>query len=282
MTETTTQPMDPNGMHTASRLAVAATWQDPVTKALYVHGDLVKVQEAWEQEAHIGPMSVTERFGDVESWVAYVERFGGDDVSAAKPFLTWNSRGLRASLDYATPGGVAGRCQWTALHPFEPSAQWRAWMALADGQAVGQRPAIERLEDLAADILEPSPADLANLLRALRAAVSAKADTELRSDGTTSVAFTKDTSVKGGGSVELPPMFTIAIPVLKGHVDGDGRPVLYRLEVRLRVSVDDSAHLALRFTVPMAERTLEDVYADRVREASELLGESLRLLRAAD
>jgi hypothetical protein len=108
------------------------------------------------------------------------------------------------------------------------------------------------------------------------------ANAELRLDGTTSIAFTKDTAVKtGSSSVELPPRFAIAVPVLKGHVEA-GKPVSYLIPVRVRVSVDDSAHLALRFTMPSAERILESVYEDRVNAARLLLGEGYQLLRAAD
>ncbi len=283
MSGSETLPVALESKQTAPSIVVAPMYQDPITRALYVHQDLVRVQEPWAEEAHVSPMNVTERFGDVESFVDYVKRFGGDDISAPKPFLTWNARGLEATLDYATPGGVPGRCRWDAVHPFVTTRQWNAWMTLAGGRPVGQRQTIETLEDLGADILEPTPTELANLLRTLRAAVSAKADTELRPDGTTNVSFVQDKTVKSGtGDVALPPSFTIGIPVLKGHVDDEGRPVVYKLQVRLRVSVDDQARLAFRFSIPDAERVLEDVYADRVKLAKELLGPEFSLLRAAD
>ncbi len=276
-----TKPTDAKATNTAPIVTIAPTYKDEETGALYVHQDLVKVQEPWEEEAHISPMDVTERFGDVESWVEYVERFGGGPDYP--PFLIWNRRGLQAVLDYPADQGSSGRCQWRAECPFVTTRQWNAWTGLAL-QAVGQRAAVERIEDLAEDILQPAPADLAGILRTLRATVSSKATTELRPDGTNSVAWTKDQTVKSGaeGSVELPPAFTIAIPVLKGHVDQEGRPVVYNVEVRLRVSMDDNAHLVFRFGIPTAERILEDAYLDRVKAAKVLLGKEMPLLRAAD
>lgn len=46
--------------------------------------------------------------------------------------------------------------------------------------------------------------------------------------------------------------------------------------------MDDDAHLAFRFSIPTAERVMEDAVMDRVAAAKGLLGESLPLLRAAD
>lgn len=275
------QPVDTYGQQTAPRLTILPAWKDPQTGALYVHESLLRHQEPYAEEAHIAPMKVTERFGDVESFVVYVRRYGAPDTTLA----TWNSHGLKAILDYADEAAEPGRCQWLALHPFTFSVQWYAWMKLAGGQPMGQKAAVEALEDLGADIVEPVPADLMNLLRSLRASVNAKADAELRPDGSTSIAFTRDTNVKAGtvgSATVLPASFGIAIPVLKGHVDDNGRPVLYRLDVRLRVSVDDAAHLALRFSIPSADRVLENVYADRVQLATKLLGDEFALLRAAD
>jgi len=274
-----TQPIAAEPFDHQAHITVAASYQDPVTKALYVHQDLTRVQEPWSEEAHIAPPRLAEQFGDIESFAEYVSRFG----HPANAFLSWNSRGLRAVLDYPQETTQSpGRCQWTAAMPFRVSTAWQAWTSLANGQPIGQKSAIERIEDLAPDIVSPAPADLMGLLRTLRASVNARADTELRPDGTTKVAFASDTKVQTAKDLDLPASFQIAIPVLKGHVDEDGRPVLYRLDVRIRVSVDDSAHLALRFAMPTAERVLEDVYAERVAAAKALLGETFALLRSAD
>jgi len=281
-----TVPIDNDYRNMTPRLVITPMVRDPATGAVYIHESLQQAQAPWEATEHVQPMRAVEKLGDIASWVAYVQRYGGQGPSA--PFLTWNSSGLRAVLDYATAAIEAeqdplpGRCQWEARHPFECSTQWRAWKTLANGEAIGQRPAVERLEDLAEDIREPTPADLMSILRSLRASVNAKADTELMPDGTTRVAFTKDSAVKSGpGSVELPAFITIAIPVLQGHLS-NGKPILYKLQVRIRVSVDDNAHLALRLTIPNSERVLEDVYADLVQRAGELLGEGFALLRASD
>lgn len=231
-----------------------------------------KIVEPWAAENHLEPINRTERFGDVESWVEYVKRFGGNDEFA--PFVSWNESGLSAVLDYHAHLEAPGRCQWKAQQPFERSAQWKAWASLTDGRARRQREVIEALEDLGADIVEPDAAGLLTILRTLRATVNTAADSELRPDGSTSVAFTKDKTISAG-KIELPAEIVIGIPILKGH------PVTYRLRVRVRVSVDDNAQLAFRLTIPSAERALEDVFADRVQAATELLGAEYSLLRSS-
>jgi len=264
------------GSATAPTVIVPAQYEDPITKALYVHEDLKRVREDWDVEEHISPVNVTEKFGDVESWVAYVKRFGL--APDHPPLLTWNGGGLRAVLDYHDPEGP-GRCAWVALLEFKPSPEWTAWMGFGGGT---QKVVIEFLEDHTDDILDPPSVDLMALLRGLRTTVASSASTDLRPDGTTSVSFQQDKTLKGAaGQVELPPYLQIAIPVLRGHVDAEGRPVRYSTSVRLRASVSDDAKLALRFSIPNVERVLETVLTERVALAKEMLGDEYTLLRAA-
>lgn len=274
----TTQPVDRNEYQTAPTVVVEATYKDKETGALYVHESLVRVQEPWAEEAHRPPIRVTERFGDVESWVAYVKRHA--QLEPYAPHLTWNASGLRAVLDYHADG-ESGRCQWVATCPFVLSPEWQAWMRIADGRPIAHKAAVEILEDRAPEIASPPATDLAALLRPLRATVNATAQTDLRPDGTATVNFTSEKRVNLPG-LDLPPEFKIGIRVLVGHTNGEGRPVVYEIPVKVRVSVSDDAKLAFRFAIPTAERVLEDVYADRIKAAKALLGDDYVLLRAAD
>jgi len=167
------------------------------------------------------------------------------------------------------------------VYPFTLAREWLAWTAIANGRGIRHQEALEFLEDHQADIHSPAPVDLMNILRSLRANVSAQATTELHPDGTTSVAFQKSSTIKAaGGTMELPPSFTIRIPVLHGHTNDEGKPVVYDLLVRLRASVADNAQLALRMGLPDAERVLEEVQLERVADAQVYLNETI--LRAAD
>ena len=273
-----TQPIMDMAQNRA-HLTVAASYTDPVTKGVYLHRDLIEVQEPWAQEEHIGPTQRSEPFGDVESWVSYVQRY----ADANCLLLTWSARGLTAVLDYINATGNApGRCQWLATHLFKPTRQWQAWISLANGQARPQKHTVEMLENLAEDVVPGEQGDLLNLLRSLRTSVNAKAEAELRPDGSTSVSFQRETQVKASGAVEVPSMIGIAIPVLQGHLDDEGKPVYYHIGVRLRVDVDDNARLLLRLSMPTADRVMEDACRDRSVKAATLLGGDYTLLRATD
>jgi uncharacterized protein YfdQ (DUF2303 family) len=171
---------------------------------------------------------------------------------------------------------LPGRCQWTASQPFTLSAEWKAWESFANGHPLSQRQAIERLEDLGEDITDPPETALTQMLRDLRAMATARADTELRPDGTAAVTWSQDKTVSNkAGTLELPPVITVAIPVLVGSAER------YAVKVRMRVSVGDDAKLSFRFSLVNAERILEAVYAERVAAAKAALGESFSVLRAA-
>lgn len=234
----------------AAHLIIAPLVEDETTGAMWVHKDYEKVRGDWENEAHVPQVSADEQFGDVASWVAYVQKFGSEK------FLTWSASGLSAILDYHSED--PGRCQWKASQPFIASPEWSAWTRFSNGTAHSQREAIEFLEDHAKDIKWPDAAGLMGILRNLRANVSAKAVTELKADGGTSVSFNQEKTIQGGANaVELPTEMTIGIPILKGHTDEAGKAVKYELALRIRASVDDSVKLTLRFTIPAAEKAQE-------------------------
>ena len=271
----TTQPANAAEQPGKTHLVIEPVYVDPITRALYVHRDYDVAREDWEAETHIPPVDTDESFGDVSSFVTYVKAF------AKKPHLTWTAHGLKAVTDYHTKD-APDRCQWTADHPFVSSPEWTAWMRIASGEAIAHAKAVEVLEDRAEDIQEPDAAALMGILRNLRANVTATAQTELREDGTAAVSFSQDKTLRNPSpKVEIPPAFKIAIPVLKGHTDTNGKSVKYTMSVRVRVSIDNAAHLTFRFSIPLAEKVQEEVFAERVAEAKTLLGNDFTLLRGA-
>ena len=259
----------------APHLILEPTVIDEITGARWVHKDYQDAIPPWFTQDHIYPVCVTERFGDVESWAAYISSYSS--YSRKKGFFaTWSGTGLRAVLDYPF-----GR-QWIAEAPFVHTPEWQAWSSAAKGQAIPHVTAVEFLDDHAPDIHEPDSATLLNLLRNLRSNVNCSAATELRADGTSAVRFSKDSTVRSGSqTVELPHEITIAIPVLRGHRDDDGQVVRYKLVLKLRASVGQDAHLGLRLVMPAAETVLEQVWEERVNKARGLIGADHSILRAA-
>ena len=151
--------------HKGARIIVAESYTAP-DGSVYVHQDLARVVEPWAVEQHIKPAKVSESFGDVDSWAEYVTRYG--EGSGDFPALvTWSERGLRAVLDYHGVAQEPNRCQWVAEMPFTLTAVWRKWATLANGNPRSQREILEAFEDLGADIVEPSAADLVALVHSL-------------------------------------------------------------------------------------------------------------------
>lgn len=265
----------------ASHIVVNPFYKDEETGELYIHKDLVKTREAFADEAHIGPIATAAKFGDLTSWAQYLSLYG----LGAQSYVTWNAKGISAVLDYHGRAGdtlgAPGRAAWFADYPFLPTPEWAAWRKIATGEPIAHEKAVEFLDDRLNDIVEPASTVLLNILRKLRANTTATADTELRPDGTAHIKFEKNDKVTSDGDIDLPAEFEILVPVMKGHVDVDEKPVLYRLVVKLRVSIVNS-HLFLRFTLPAQERVMEQVYADMVAEARAQLGDGFVILRAAD
>lgn len=272
-----TKPVNDDDGQTAPLLTVSEHYEAP-DGSTYVHQDLVRVVDAWAVEQHIGPINAHPKFGDVESWAEYVKTYAPGDSAQ---LLQWSEAGLSAVLDYHNGDRTAGRCQWIAEHRFVFSPQWLAWASLANGQPRLQKQLVESLEDLAEDIVSPDQAALLSILRTLRTTASASGETVINPDGTTSVSWTKESTIKG--KADIPASIGIVIPVLKGHYvtdDGQERQRNYEIPIRLRLSVDDGAHVLFRLSMPTAERLLERVYADRVSAAREALGDGYSLLRA--
>jgi len=246
-----------------------------------------KVVDAWSVEQHIRPAAVTARLGDVRSWVQYVERYHQPD----RLLLSWSERGLRAILDFHQTLDAPGRAQWTAEHPFVTSSQWNAWTGFADGKtAWSQQQTVNKLDELADDVVSPVASEILDIIRTLRTTVKLAAKSDMREDGGSELSWSKDSAVTSKRAI--PSEIVISIPVLKGHVrDADetilvpgedgkavervlkaGTPVNYGLPVKVRPSVDDDGKTSFRFLLPTAERVLEAVYADRVNAAKALLG----------
>lgn len=283
MSERSTHPVDVDELDRSEQALVLHGEVTGPDGAHYIHKDYVKVTEAWAVEQHIGPVNVQERFGDIESWAEYVKRYSGDMEEGAdlETYITWNAGGLKAVLDYHTTR--AGRCGWRAEYPFQYTQEWRRWQALTTGP-IPQRKVVEALEEGFNDVVEPNAATLLDILRNLRGNVSAKASVSMRENGTSDVHFQRETNARGGaaGDVELPNQITIAVPIIRGHLNDQGERVIYRFDVKLRAIVGDNGELGLTFTILGGEVAMEQVFGDILTLAKGHLGDSFTVYRAAD
>jgi hypothetical protein len=265
----------------AAHIVIAPYYRDPENGAVYVHEALKQTIPAYQDQdrtrAYVAPPHLTERFGDVASWAAYVRRFGRPETA----FLGWNTAGLEAILDYhaADAERTPGRLQWRAAHAFTIARELAAWQKIASGAAIAQAAFIEHLETLADTIINPGAADLIGIISTLRATVTAETKTEIRPNGTAKIEAVKDGKVIAAG--ERPAHILIRVAVLAGHMDDDGNTVRYDLDVRLRVTPTEKG-ADFRLAIPKLAATLEDAYADRVAAAAALLGDDFPILRVAD
>lgn len=239
-----------------------------------------QIVEPHAVDEYIAPFKADEKLGDVESFVAFVRRFG---VEGTPPLLTWSTRGLRAVLDFGTMD-APGRGKALASHPFETTRQWQFWQGLADNRARSQKALIEALQERRQDVQSPDAAELVTMLRTLSATVNTSATFSLDEHGNSVLKYSREANTP----LKLPPSITIGVPILKGHTAPDSQgiagPVVYQLEVLIRVDIIDEGEKSrptFRLTIPNAEQALEDAVADRVQAAKVLLGEGYTLLRAA-
>lgn len=274
-----THPAEEQDHEAIANHVLLTPFVDGADGSRWAHKDYQLIVAPWAVEAHIGPPESQERFGDLESWSAYVKA-----QDAGRTFITWNGKGLRAVLDYHT-AEQSGRCKRIAEYSFVQTPEWRAWTGLQAAGLVDQRRAVETLDERLDDIKEPAAATVMNVLRNLRGNVTSRADVHLREDGTSAVTFSRETNVRGGAgaeNLELPAQITISVPVIRGHVNDEGEIVRYRFDVKLRADVKENGQLGLRFTILAAETALEEVYAELLFDAKAQLGDTFSLYRAAD
>lgn len=275
-----TEPQLRGGYVPEPHVLVEASYHDNETGALYIHHDLDEARADWATEEHIRPPAGREKLGDAESFAAYVLRYGYKETT----HITWCLTGIRATLDYHAraddgDGWLPGRTQWYAELPFAYSRELKAWMALCDRQ-VSQRDAIEHLEELAADIVDPAALDLIGLLRQLRSFNDKSASIEINEDGSTTVRTTESsavTSLRSGAGALIPHSITIAIPIL---ADAQARTMM---TVLVRPSVNDQGRMSLRFKLVDDDRVFLQKCREAAVEASTLIEpEGFTIIRAAD
>ena len=248
---------------------IPPSFTDQKTGAVWAHTDYVPVIKPFEFEGHIGPIVQVEPFADIKSFTTYVKEFG------PKAFVTWNNVGLAAVLDYHGRDGTPGRCKWAAVCRFVDTPQAVAWNGFFQA-TVTQAEFIEQIENNAGDIADPAPTMLMGILRALRGHSNNTASIELKPGGGTVVQFSQAKGVTGPNDVVIPDTFTVAIPLVQGHVDETGKPIAYAIPVRIRPDVNKDGLPHFRLEAPTLPRIREAVTLSLIEEAKkELTGYTL-------
>lgn len=188
---------------------------------------------------------------DQQSFIAWTNRF-----KAMNSAIFVNNRqdapSLTSIIDYHPEGPENENARWSqhrGHYAFPLSKQWKTWTAVS-GKYIGQRAFAEFLEDNCLDVLPPPGDDEANgkfktLAQALGGSWGGPADlmgaardfkvnegvevvnAQNSTTGELTVHFKVTQTGEKGGSVSLPNLYLLGIPVFEGEV-------AFRIPVRLR------------------------------------------------
>lgn len=158
-------------------------------------------------------------------------------------------------------------CDFRALFNSTYSEQWKIWDAW-NGKWMQQKPFAEFIEENALDVTSPPSADMLEISRTLEAKKDVNFKQAVRLDnGDSTLIYEEITQAKAGarGELEVPNVFTLAIPVFNGMVE---RPIL----CRFKFSIDDGR---ARFMYQVVRRS--EVLADAAAELIVLVNDACKV-----
>jgi uncharacterized protein YfdQ (DUF2303 family) len=166
---------------------------------------------------------------DLDSFIAYVNRFkhadrgptaaheGGPEIFGEPGFVSGTAARIVAKLDYHTPASPAYLKHTASYHP-RYSEQWQRWHNVCK-EAIGQAELAEFIEEASRDFLEPSAAQLMDIVRYFKASKAVQYDSAVyTNDGSIKINYSEEVMqqnrMKGASpDIMLPEKFKIQIPV---------------------------------------------------------------------
>lgn len=184
------------------------------------------------------------------SFIEYVNRF---KTANTLIFANVSETGaaFTAMLDYHSPAPELkpAYCKHIAKFEAVETPEWKVWKS-ANRQPMNQVQFATFLEDNQSLFVEPTGADLLELVRTLHGHRNARFNTALRLDnGSYSVSYDEDVVVKGtntakSGEMELPPMIQAGLAVFQGADP-------YKVSARLKSRCEDRRLVLFFETVSM-------------------------------
>jgi uncharacterized protein YfdQ (DUF2303 family) len=209
----------------------------------------------------------TAQLGDLDSFIAYLNRFSAPDRSVVFARNTRTAPRLVGVVDYHEAGhdGAPAFAEHRAAYDFPLSEEWQAWHA-KNGEKMSQAEFADFLEDRIADVIAPPPPEdievgdglaptpdpLAELRRAfggdtasptrlielsrglaVNAGEQVKQAVNLQS-GEASIVYSSEHRDGAGEKLQIPSHFLIAVPVFVAGAR-------YRIAVRLRYRLTGGA-----------------------------------------
>lgn len=225
------------GIREFARVAASAVHQPPILSGdgaeRLVVPEGYKVERIEPVDRKLGVIRQTPAFADVDSFVAYVNRFKAPETVI---FGDLDHRTVTAVMDYHAPGadGKPARADYTAhraIYSAKLAEEWARWAGI-DGKLIGQTAFAEFVEENLVDIREPVGAavlEVASQLRA-RKKVEFQSGVQLQ-NGTVQLVYKEDIDAAGKGEMAVPSEIKIGVPIFYGGPKYEVRVFLrYRIE----------------------------------------------------
>lgn len=192
------------------------------------------------------------------SFIDYVNRYKTGDTLI---FSAISETGVEftALMDYhtAAPALCPGYCSHRATFVAIETPEWKVWKA-ANRLAMTQVGFATFLEDNLSLFVQPTGAELLEMVRSLHGHRNARFNTALRLDnGSYSVSYDEDVVVKGSsitsnGELELPPTITAMLAVFQGSDP-------YAVQARLKSRCEDRKLVLFYETISLAKIIRESI-----------------------
>lgn len=205
-------------------------------------------------------LTAERKFYDAGSFARYLDRHG---LASTEVFADVQTARVVAVIDASEPSagpatpGDPGWGEHLATLTLTKSPSWLAWTA-KDGVLMPQAQFAEFIELNAADVLDPSSADLLDLAQTFEATKAVEFESSERlADGQIRLAYRETVQAKAGqkGDVEIPAEIKLGVrPYIGGPV--------YGVRARFRYRIDREQHLTLGFVLERPQVTLDAAFED--------------------
>lgn len=163
------------------------------------------------------PERIKQKVGvlDPESFIEYYQLFGDEN---SRTFAYEPDLSVTSVLDYH--GAKEGAPRWgdhQVRLTLRKSVEWERWNG-ANNKQVGQQAFAEFLEQNAIDITSPTPANMMEVANDLQATTDVQFGSGIRmADGQVRFKYSEEIKATvGGGQLQVPERFTLALPVFTG------------------------------------------------------------------
>jgi uncharacterized protein YfdQ (DUF2303 family) len=198
----------------------------------------------------------------IDDQQSFVEYFNAFKTPHSRIFGTLRQRAIMAVIDYhkasnelATPDYGLHRATLQLQH----SEEWKRWAEI-DNKPIGQMAFAEFLEENYVDVLEPTSAEIIQIITNLESRKTSSFVSGIKiASGDIQLSFVEESETKGKGSgnITIPNDFELGLPVFLGGT-------VYRVKALLRYRINEGK---LVFIVKLNRRQfIEQVAFDGVLE----------------